>query len=571
MAGGVIILFRWFIDLGISFWHSGHGSADFETASWQLRLFLPTIGGFVVGAVLYKVGRELRQMGVTHVLERMMYHQGYLSWKNAAVQFFIGGLTLGTGQSVGREGPAIHLGSAASSWLGQKMKLPNNSIRVLVGCGTAAAISASYNTPLAGVIFAMEVVMMEYTVASFIPLILSSVSAAILAQLVFGDQIAFVVPPMGFKSLSEIPVFMLLGVAGGVVAGSFILTTSYIRGRAANMPIWLRTGIAGSFVGLIGLGIPEILGIGYDTVNQALHGELTLLVLTLALIGKFLATAVCAGMSMPGGGVGPSMFIGAMLGGTIGAAAMQLFPGATSHYAFYAMVGMATMMSAILQAPLAALMALLELTNNPNILLPGMIAVVLGNLMVSQVFKQPSLFLAPLRERGLDTKMHPLAQYLRSIGVAGVMERKIAVVDRYIKFNSVEAILNDSPRWILINDDGAFVAYMPATDLARYLVELQDAEEAAKRKAIDNEQEFTSTLPEVIDLLKIPAERENLASIYLQANLEEALDTMDREKVDAVYIYRITSNGSEKIYGILTREQVESHYGYKPSKSNQRN
>ena len=171
LAGGVIVLFRLFIESSFIVWHTGDSAGDFESAPWWFRLVLPTLGGILVGFILHKVGKNYRQVGVGHVLERMTFHQGYLNWRNALVQFLIGGLTIATGQSVGKEGPGIHLGSASGSWLGQRMKLPNNSIRVLVGCGTAAAISASFNTPLAGVIFAMEVVMMEYTVVSFIPLI----------------------------------------------------------------------------------------------------------------------------------------------------------------------------------------------------------------------------------------------------------------------------------------------------------------------------------------------------------------------------------------------------------------
>ncbi|MGX5172970.1 chloride channel protein [Aliikangiella sp. IMCC44653] len=560
LAGGVVVLFRLFIESGLVLWHSGDGSLDFEETSWWFRLALPLSGGFLVGLVLHKVGKERRQVGVGHVLERMAYHQGYLSWRNAVVQFLVGGLTLATGQSVGREGPSIHLGSTAGSWLGQQMKLPNNSIRILVGCGTAAAISASFNTPLAGVIFAMEVVMMEYAVASFIPLILASVSAAILSRIVFGNDVAFTVPTLDLASLWEIPYFIFLGLVIGTVASLFIITTRYIAVAAKDWPVWLKCGAAGSCVGVIALVAPQVMGIGYDSVNAALHGSLPLQILAIAFVGKLLATIICSGLSLPGGVIGPSMFIGAMIGGLVGSFGGLIMPEHASDYAFYSMIGMASMMSAILQAPLAALMALLELTNNPNILLPGMLVLVIGNLVVSELFKQPSIFQSQMRVKGLDLKVNPLSQFLRSVGVAGLMERKIAVHEKQITVAQIDKLLESTPRWILIKEDEIPKALMAANDLARYFIELkeqfaQQTDEGSVDPSELNEQ--------VIDLLSIPGDRQDIASVYLQGNLEEALDTMDRESVDAVYIFRTTAPLTDKIYGILTREIIESHYSYK--------
>jgi chloride channel protein, CIC family len=563
LAGAVVILFRIFIESGFVLWHSGQGPNDFEGSPWWFRLFLPFVGGFLVGYLLHRVGKDRRQVGVGHVLERMAFHQGYLNWRNAMVQFVVGGMTLATGQSVGREGPSIHLGSAAGSWLGQQMKLPNNSIRILVGCGTAAAISASFNTPLAGVIFAMEVIMMEYTVSSFIPLILASVSAAILSRIVFGNDVAFIVPSLDLNSLWEIPYFILLGIIIGCFAALFIVTTRIIATQTRKWSSWLKCGTAGTCVGIIALVAPQIMGIGYDTVNSALHGDLTLQILVIAFAGKFLATIICAGLSLPGGVIGPAMFIGAMLGGVLGTIGATILPEYASEYAFYSMVGMATMMSAILQAPLAALMALLELTNNPNILLPGMLALVISNLVVSQLFKQPSIFQSQMQVRGLELKVNPLSQYLRSVGVAGLMERKIAVREKILPFAEVEAILEATPRWILITENNVPKSLMAANDLARYYIKQNETDAEKRLRAEEQGETFVSKIDPEIDLLSIPGDRQDIASVYLQGNLEEALDTMDRESVDAVYIFRTAAQLTDKIYGVLTRESIESHYSYK--------
>jgi CIC family chloride channel protein len=553
LAGGVIVLFRLFIESGFVLWHTQETTGDFESSPYWFRFILPTIGGFVVGYILHKVGKHYRQVGVAHVIERMSFHQGYLNWRNALVQFLIGGLTIASGQSVGREGPGIHLGSASGSWLGQKLNLPNNSIRVLVGCGTAAAISASFNTPLAGVIFAMEVVMMEY--------------AAILSRIVFGNNVAFVVPTVDLQSLWEIPNFVLLGLIIGTIAAIFIKGTSIVSEKTSHWSTWLKCSVAGMSVGTIALAAPEVMGIGYDTVNAALHGNLTLQILVVAFIGKLLATILCSGLSLPGGAIGPSMFIGAMIGGIIGSLGAMLLPDYASEYAFYSMVGMATMMSAILQAPLAALMTLLELTNNPNVLLPGMIAVVVSNLMVSQVFKQSSIFHSQLRSKGLELRINPLSQYLRSVGVAGLMERKLVVHNnKFISLNEADKLLIDTPKWILIRQNEEANSLLAANDLARYILELKESRESIKQKGVDKSIELpdeSELKNKEIDLLAIPADRQNIASVYLQANLEEALDTMEREDVNAIYVFRTVTATSEKIYGILTKSKIESHYGYK--------
>ena len=208
------------------------------------------------------------------------------------------------------------------------------------------------------------------------------------------------------------------------------------------------------------------------------------------------------------------------------------------------------MMSAVLNAPLAALMALLELTANPGIILPGMFSVVVANLMVTQVFKQPSMFQSLMNAKGMTFKFNPLTQFLRRVGVAGAMDRSIAVHDRHIRLLDAAQILENNPRWILIREDNVPISLMSANDLARYMVEQESSEEP---------------MPEDIDLLKIPADRQNISSVYLQATLEEVLDSLERDKTDAAYVFRTTAPMTEKIYGVITRETIESYYTYKPA------
>ena len=580
LAGGTNILFRYFTESSYVRWATDQsGNTDFENADWWLKLLLPTVGGLIVGLLLQQLKPDTRRVGVSHVLERMAHHQGHLPAKNAIVQFFLGGLTIASGQSVGREGPGIHLGSTTGSLIGQRLKLPNNSTRILVGCGCAAAISANFNTPLAGVVFAMEIVIMEYAVASFIPIILASVAGAVMSRIFFGSDPAFIIPSsMDVQSLWEMPYFLLLGFICGVIASLFIMLTSQVRRRSKDWPVWIKTTIGGTSVGLIALAVPQVMGIGYDTVNSSLQGKLLLTILALSLAGKFIATSICSGLSMPGGVLGPTLFMGAMLGGLLGTVGSLIFPNLSSDTGFYAIIGMATLMSAVLQAPLAGLMALLELTNNPNIILPGMFSIVIGNMVVSQLFKRESYWETQMKDRGMHLKVSPMKQVLRSIGVAGVMTRSIAFLKEESTQQEISIALQDKPRWILIKDHaGEVISLMVASDLGRYLIEQEEELERKKSKAkakddeaadeTQNEPEQTpendqdddtSELP--IKLMEIPANRQDIVAIDLQATLEEAYDKMEQRKISAAYVYRITHNKEERIYGVVTRDMITDQY-----------
>ncbi len=541
LAGGVILLFRLYTDAAVLLWFGEHTrSQDFESLPWQLRLALPVIGGAVIGVVLHLLPRHARAVGVGHVVERLAEHQGHMPVKNALVQFFAGGLVLACGMPVGREGPAIHLGSAVASETSRLLRLPNNSVRVLVGCGTAAAIAACFNTPLAGVIFAIEVVMMEYTVASFVPIILAAFVSTVLSRLAFGNYVAYDVPGLDLATLWEIPALVLLGLIAGLWSSGFIATTEQIATRTRRWPLWIRPALAGIVIGGLALVVPEIMGTGYDTVSASFRSELPWTILALALIGKTVATALCSGMSVPGGAIGPSLFIGATLGGLVGTVVTLLLPEPHSGSGLYAMLGLAALMSATLQAPMAALMALLELTGNPNIILPGMLTVVIANLVVSHGFKQRSIIHMLLALRGVELRVSPLQQVLRRSAVASVMDTSFVLISHQLSRHDAERVLRGEPRWLLVREGNWPVALMHANDLARALIE---------------------DTAETIQLLEIPGKRENLAAVHLQATLAEALEAMDEKNVNACYVYQ--RGQQERLAGIVTRGKIESFYSFK--------
>jgi CIC family chloride channel protein len=540
LAGSVIIVFRLVIEHTQSRFLPGHALENYEGLSALLRFTLPLGGALCIGLGWQFLADQTRQVGITHVMERLAYYQGRLPWRNVLAQFVGAALSIVCGHSVGREGPSVHLGAASGSLLGQWLHLPNNSIRILIACGVAAAIAASFNTPLAGVIFAMEVVMMEYTIIGFTPVILASVCATALSRAVFGSSPAFQIPALELGSLIELSVFVVMGMTLGTLAALFTHLMQLFTRTGASWPVWIRMTLGGAATGLIGVVVPQVMGIGYDTVDSMLLGQIGLVTLVGLTFAKLLATAAGLGMGLPGGLIGPTLVIGAAAGGAIGIVVKGALPIDLSSHAFYALIGMGTMMGATLQAPLAALTAMLELSANPHIILPGMLAVITAGLVSREVFGKESVYLELIRARGLDYRNDPVMQALRRTGVASVMDRRVAVLEESPRREAVLHTLSSEPRWILVRGTDGSATLMPAADLARVVHESENAI--------------------IIDLTAIPAQRLQSVAIDFQASLQEALAVLDSSQADVLHVVRLTVPGIERVYGILTRDDVEHGY-----------
>ncbi|MCB1866637.1 MAG: chloride channel protein [Chromatiales bacterium] len=545
LAGAVIVGFRHAIDAAQTL---TIGTPDrFELLPPLARLGLAMAGGLAIGLVLLRLPAALRAGGVVHVIERLDRHQGRLPFGNAVAHFLLVVLATATGQSVGREGPGVHLGAAVAGSAGGHLGLPNHSLRTLVGCGVAAAIAASFNTPLAGVVFAMEVVLMEYTIAGFAPVILAAVSATAISQLAFGDAPAFGGPMTALGSLGELPIVLALGIGCGLLAAAFTFLTRHITRVSDPWPIWLRPALAGLIVGLIALAVPEVMGLGYDSVGAALAGELAVATMLAIVVAKLVATAACIGLAMPGGLIGPSLVIGAAAGGAVGLLVAQAQPDAAVNPAFYALVGLGAMMAATLQAPLAALTAMLELTANPHIILPGMLAVISAGLVSQEWFGQRSVFRELLRARGMDLRDDALTLALRRVGVARQMDRAVVTLDTQISADTAHKALANKPNWVLVRamsgDASTIAALMPAADLARALAAL------AALEADDDSP---------IDLAKIPANRLDVVSVPYRASQFEALEAIERANADAAWI--AAPHAAEQPRGVLTRAAILRSY-----------
>ncbi len=541
LAGGVIVLFRLLVEgiqAGIL---PGHLAENYEALPSLIRFLLPLIGGGLLGLIFLRFARGDYVLGIARVMERLVYHQGHLSLRSFLLQFFGAAIAIISGHSVGREGPNVFLGAASGSLLGQKLSLPNHSIRTLVGCGTAAGISASFDTPLAGVIFALEVVMMEYTLASFIPIMLAAVSANSLSLLMFDGERAFDVAVLHLGSLHELIFILLLGIVCGLAATAYVQLIELFSNKSQQLPIWVRTTLGGVLVGLCAIWVPQVMGIGYDTVNQMLLGELAVSLLALLLLAKLFATAASIGLGIPGGTIGPALFIGATVGGMIAPLPGMLFEGQVSDPGVYSLIGMGAVMGAALQGPLAALTAIIELTHNPDIIMPGMLAIVVASLINSELFGKSSMFHTLLQSSGLDHHTNPVMQSLRRTGAARFMNRHFVQTLPEVTRREAQQMLEHTPEWIVIRDGETHLVLMPAIDLVRYLKDQED---------------------ERVKLLEIPAQRFELAPLRMQATLQDALETLNKSSAEALYIEWYDRQHFWRIQGVLTRDQIESAYRF---------
>lgn len=549
LTGSLMVGFRLLLDLAALLLMAGDHEA-FETLVPPLRALLPLLAAGLIGVLLWRQPAAARKLGIAHVIERLTYHQGRFPLRNWINQWWVGVVAVIGGLSAGREGPAIHLGAAASSGLGLKLRLPHNSLRVLVACGTAAGISASFNTPIAGVIFAMEVVMMEYTIAGFMPVILASTMGALMAQLVYGTEPAFQLPGMSLGSLFNLPWIVITALGIGLLAGAFIHVA---RGgdRLATWPVWLRLAAAGGATAAVAWWYPEVQGIGYDSLAASLNGELALDVLLALMIAKLLLTAFTVACGIPIGIIGPVLVVGAAAGALSGLLGGWLWPTASADPGLFAMLGMAAMMGAVLQAPLAALMALLELTHNPNIILPGMLAVVIAALTARQVCRCDGFFFT-LTRQGMHPLQHPLRQALSRVSVPAVMERSVVRTRRMVSLDEARALLEGKPAWVVIvrsRGDKPTLA-LKAADLARALLDEESTLEEGREGRID--------------LLEVPGQRLEMGPIHLQATLSEAFERLTDPALDALYVENTAAPMRRRISGIITRDAVENYYRYTP-------
>ena len=391
---------------------------------WPVAL-LPALGGLLAGLIVHWwVGQE-RHHGVAGIMEAVALAGGRLRFWRVPAKAVAAAVSIGAGASVGPEDPSVQIGANLGSALGQGLRLSDERVRALVAGGAAAGVAAAFNAPIAGVFFALEIVLGELSGGAFSVVVLAAVISAVVTQALSGPQPAFHVPAYTFGSVWELPLYLGLGLLAGPLAALYVRALYLAQDtfhRIHCLPNWAKPVLAGLIVGVVGLALPQVLGVGYETIEGLLGGTtLPLAVLLALLLAKLILTPVSIGGGFPGGVFAPSLFLGAALGAAFGAVVVRLFPGLGIAPGAFAMVGMAAVLAGAVHAPLTAMLLLFEMTQDYHIILPLMFAVIIS-LLVSQRLQHDSVYTLGLARKGIRLERGRDVEVLQGLNVSEAMQ-----------------------------------------------------------------------------------------------------------------------------------------------------
>jgi CIC family chloride channel protein len=438
------------------------------SVAWYRRLLMPALGGVIVGPMIYFFAREARGHGVPEVMIAVITRNSVIRPVVVLVKSLASAISISTGGSVGREGPIVQIGAAIASTFGQLLHVRPARLKTLVGCGVSAGIAATFNAPIAGTLFSLELIVSDFGLTSFTPILVSAVAATAITRHFHGNITEFVLPQFVMVSPWEFGLYLILGlIAGGV---GFIFTQSLYRTddlfEKTRIPPWVRPALGGLLVGIIALVYPHIMGVGYETIRVLFDGQLTLKIMLLLVVLKILATSVTIGSGGSGGVFAPSLFIGAMLGGAFGTIVNRLLPDMTASTGAYALVGMAAVNGACTLAPLSAIIILFELTNEYGIILPLMFTVVMATF-VSRKLSAESIYTEKLRRRGIRAHHGEDLNILRAIAVKDVLRHDEASICESAPFDSLVRLALETHRNVIftLDENNRFTGAISLQDL----------------------------------------------------------------------------------------------------------
>ena len=424
-SAGLIILFTASIDF-IQQWYLPQ-KEDYTSLSALSRFHLPIIGALLILLCAKLTGYQYLRTGIPFVLHRLKVAHGVIPLRNTLNQFVGTVFALASGFSVGREGPAVHLGAACSSFIGSYLKLPYNAVRTLCACGIAAGIAASFNTPVAAVIFVMEVIMREYKVHIFIPVMIASIVGSLITSHVFGPAHKFEYFSKISIEMVDYPLVILLGLILGILAFAFNRYLTLIIKHSKDFHIIPRFLMAAAITGALGAAVPYAMGTDLSAIAFAIEDSIHFQLLFGLLIAKFVMTIVALRLGVPGGIIGPILSIGAIAGISVAAITNQVFM-QDMLLTDYALMGMAGFMAATLNAPLAALLAVVELSNQLEIIVPAMIVITTASVSSGQFFGNRSILVMQLEVQGLLYRHPPIEKSLQRIGAMGIMQENLTII-----------------------------------------------------------------------------------------------------------------------------------------------
>jgi CIC family chloride channel protein len=510
-------------------------------------LIIPALGGAIFGPLIYRFAREAKGHGVPEVMEAVALHGGRIRPRVAVVKSLASAICIGTGGSVGREGPIAQIGSALGSTIGQFLNLSDERIRNLVACGAGGGIAATFNAPIAGAVFALEVILGRLHVTDFGAVVISSVTADVVAHFFLKDTRAFAVPQYALVSPWELALYTLLGILAAVGAVGFtrLLYLTEDLWDGLRLPEYVKPVLGGLLLGVIGIlsskidGFPRVFGVGYDSIGDVLFGRLAIQVALALFLLKLLATVMTLGSGGSGGIFAPSLFMGAMMGSLFGQAAHHLFPSVTAPPGAYAMVGMAALFGGAAHAPVTAILILFELTGDYNIILPLMLTTVVSTL-VSRLLSNESIYTLKLTRRGIHLEEGQDVDVMQGVAVREEMTTAMDVVPPEM---SLVELADEFAR----THHHGFPVVDGTGDLVG-VVSIRDLEQALSAGAMDGKK--------VVDI----ATTEGLLVAYPDEPMWKALKRLGARDVGRLPV--VQKEGSQQLVGVIRRRDIVHAYNH---------
>jgi len=524
-----------------SFQGAGNVLENIISTSWYWILIIPAIGGLIVGPIIYFFAPEAKGHGVPEVMQAILLKGGNIRPRVAFIKAIASSITIGTGGSVGREGPIIQIGSSIGSMVGQFLRVPSKRMKTLVGCGAAAGIAAAFNAPIAGALFAVEIILMDFAIAQFSPIVISSVIATVVSHTFEGKFAAFTVPRYQLVAPQEIVFYFVLGALAGIVSFLFIKLLYWCEDLFDNklkLPEYINPVIGGLIIGAIALIFPQIMGVGYDTINNALYGNLIWYVALALIFIKIIATSITLGSGGSGGIFAPSLFMGAMLGFFFGYGVHSLFPDITATPGAYALVAMGGLVAGTTRAPITAIIIVFELTNDYNIILPLMITCIISVILSTKLTRE-SIYTLKLLMRNIGIKEGMDVNIMESIYVKDVLRTDIETIEESENFNQVvnKVLTGKSSEFPVVNKKYNVKGIISIYDVKEHFFEKEELKDLLIAADIANA---------------------NFETIPLESNCQVALDKMSRSNLEGLPV--ITSDNGNRLVGYIWRKDIQDAY-----------
>ena len=463
------------------------------------------VAGLLVGIIIDRFASEAKGHGVPEVMEAVAIRGGRIRARVAAAKVLASSLTIGTGGSAGREGPIVQVGAALGSALGQVLRFSEERVSTLVACGAAAGIAATFNAPIAGTIFALEVILGSFTVRYFGAVVISSVTAAIVSRLMLSERPAFLVPAYPLTHLGEVPIYVVLGVLAALLAIVFIRVLYFAEDvfDGWKVPLPVRTTVGMLLTAVVGLMLPgrEVLGSGLVFTGSSIaeNFSLTVQMMAILLVAKMLATVFTLGSGNSGGVFAPSLFLGAILGGIVGTVAHGLWPTVAVNPGAYAIVGMAAVFAGAARAPITAILIVFEMSGDYKLILPLMLATVLATFIAERLHPE-SIYTLKLKRKGIALERGRDIDVLESVHVAEIMTQIVdtARIDSTLTELSDLFATTHSHGFPILDQDGSLWGIVTVTDLDRAVMEELPRRTTAAQIGVPRERLMVATPNETV-------------------------------------------------------------------------